>query len=92
MSGYAFLPVPYNAILRLLTSFEESGIVQRIKLPENTKVVTVHNDYETHEFLVMLESPGFAETVPGTVIPRLEFKNEVIQGYQIVPIEAVKNE
>ena len=92
MSRYAFLPVPYNEILRLLTSFEESGIVQRIKLPENTKVVTVHNDYEDMEFLFMLESPDFPQNVPGAAILHLEFKSEMIQGYQIVPIGAVKDE
>jgi len=92
MSGYAFLPVPYKEILRLLTSFEESGIVQRIKLPENTKVVTVHNDYENMGFLFMLESPDFIQNIPGAAIMRLEFKNEMIQGHQIVPIGAVKNE
>ena len=80
---YRVLPIPYNALLNIFVPPSEVNIIQRIKLPMDAHVVSVHHKPETHEWLVFLESEEFSIIEEGMEVPRIEFNNEFVTRYNI---------
>ncbi len=83
---YMILPITDMELLNLFSHFSEINGIQRIQLPEDAKVVTVHHDPCTKEWLIFLESEKFNIIKEGREIPKLEFTNEMVRKSKIVEV------
>jgi len=89
---YKILPIPQEAILNLFQEFGEMNKINKIRLPEGTISHTVHFDFETNEFLFLLENPAFPVIDEGMKIPRMLFSEEMVRNYQIKSVADVLGE
>jgi hypothetical protein len=85
---FKILRIPYETLLGLFEDVHDCNIFSKIKLPNNVNVASVHNNYQKHEFGVVLQSPYFEEVPVGEEIPESEFEVKQIQKWQLVELDA----